>query len=214
MMMILSCHPCAWPALCTWHWHFCASCRTESRWEPWWLLDSLGFLVYLSLSSRAGAEIAWLCRASLRPVWALLGSLLNTTAAAPLLYTHPPTQRDRAFPRPSHFLTRGRGYRCSQFARWKAIGAPAMITRMLQPPSPSRGLFPEFLKAEPSRQSRHGTESPFCVHRRNRTTRHAVKRPCWLPRQTPDSHLIEPLSSNNFLCTFCTFEHEPTCFEY
>lgn len=57
---------------------------------------------YVSLSTRAGAEIAFcsveLCR--LRSVWALLCSLLNTAAAAPLLSTHSPTQRDRAFPGP------------------------------------------------------------------------------------------------------------------
>lgn len=87
------------------------------------------------------------------------------------LYAHPPTQRDRAFPGPSHFLTRSRGCRCPQFARRKTIGAPQMITRMLQPPFPSRDLFPEFLKAEPSRQSRHGTLSPFFFLRQTR--RHA-----------------------------------------
>lgn len=146
---------------------------------------------FLWATSRCpGAEIAPVCWAMLRPVWGLLGSLLNSTAAAPLLHTHSPTHRDRAFPGSARFLTHGRGYRCPQIARWKAIGAPAMITRMLQPPSPSRDLFPEFLKAEPSRQSRHGTKSAFFFQRQNKKNRHAVKISCWLPRLTPDSHLL------------------------
>ena len=109
--------------------------------DGWW---------YKVVFLRATCALRWLVvmvllkllRLLFRGACALLGSLLNTTAAAPLLYAHPPTLRDRAFPGSAHFLTHGRGCRCPHGARRAAIGAPA---RMLQPPSPSRELFPEFL---------------------------------------------------------------------
>ncbi len=167
---------------------------------------------YVSLSSRAGAEIAPLCRASSLPEL-LLGSLINTTAAAPLLHSHPPTRRDRAFPGTAHFLTRGRGCRCPQRARWKPIGAPAMITRMLQPPSPSGDLVPEILKAEPSRQSRHSKQSFFQLSQteQNTITWDALKR----SGQTGRPDILQgstQMSSDDFLCPFCAFEHKATGF--
>lgn len=101
-----------------------------------------GGVCYVSLSARAGAEVGRSVRSCLK----LLSSALplNTAAAAPLLHAHPPTRRDRAFPGPAHSVTHGRGCR----SPIRSIGAPAMIPRMLQPLSPSRDLFPEFLKAE------------------------------------------------------------------
>lgn len=102
---------------------------------------------------------------------ALLGSLINSAAAAPLLSTHPPTQRDRAFPWSAHFLTRGRGCRCP----WETIGSPAMITRMLQPPSPSRDLFPEFLQT---------VTTQYTEFFLSQTEVKSTTRSCWLPRLT------------------------------
>ena len=220
-----SCHLCASPALCTWHWHFCASRRTESRWEPWWLLERfLGLFVckgfffffksgYVSLSSRCRCWTP-LC---VRAAWALLGCLINTAAAAPLLSAHPPTRRDRAFPGTAHFLTRGRGCRCPQAARCGAIGAPKMITRMLQPSiSISRLVsgdlggraeqtvttqeefffFFFFFFPSPSSTSFSQTDRT----EQNRTTRHAAKRTLLAAQTAPRQPLM---SSDDFWCTFC-----------
>lgn len=115
-----------------------------------------------------------------------LGSLINSAAAAPLLSTHPPTQRDRAFPGSAHFLTRGRGCRCP----WETIGSPAMITRMLQPPSPSRDLFPEFLQTVTTQY----TEFFFVTDRSEEYNQ------ILLAAQT-NLQTVTQMSSDGFFCT-------------
>lgn len=95
----------------------------------------------VSLFGGAGAEIASSC-----------------PSCAPPSFKYPPRQllyyalaRPRSVtelsPEPPTAPPRGRGCRGPRPARREPIGAPAMIARMLQPPSPSGDLLPEFLKA-------------------------------------------------------------------
>ena len=159
----------------------------------------------------AGAEL----RCCVRAVWALLSCLINTAAAAPLLSARPPTRRDRAFPGTAHFLTRGRGCRCPQAARCDAIGAPKMITRMLQPSiSISRlvsgdlgGRAEQTVTTQEERffsflfsVSPLPSSSSFSQTEQNRTTRHAVKTTLLAAQTAPRQPLM---SSDDFWCTFC-----------
>lgn len=93
---------------------------------------------------------------------ALFSCLMNRRRCGSfLLYTLPPTHRGRASPGSAQFLTHRRGCRCPHAARRKAIGARPIITRMLQPTSPSVDLFPEFFQTESQADSHDSVQSFF-----------------------------------------------------
>ena len=188
-MLILSCPPCAWLALCTWHWHFCASRRTESRWEPWCLLVWFGL-------DRIGLGLA-VCRCPLAPVLKSLLALASARLcdeALPrqllLLSSHTPTHRGRAFPGPAHFPTRT-AWDAGVLAaigrcRWWSRGCCSLLSPCGELTSGDLG------GREPSRQSRlrrRRTEQPDTQRRKK--INHAAAQTT--SRQSPADNWWSPL---------------------
>lgn len=113
-----------------------------------------------------------------------LSSALWYIAPRQLLYyplTHPRSVTELSQAPP--ISSRTAGDAGVQFATRKTIGAPAMIRRMLQPPSPSLDMFPEFLKAATEQTVTTQHRESLFLQIEVRTTTWS----CWVPRQSPDT---------------------------